>query len=509
MEKNRFKEALLGRKEFVYTLELVPGRGSRGKTQDDLLKIVEKAAGARLVHAVSITDNPGGHPALSPNVIGLEVSRLGVDPIIHFTCKDKNRNQIESTLYSLDRIGISNLLLMTGDFPLYGFEGKAKPVFDLDSIQLIHLINEMNQGLEIDGKAPGGGVRLPPTRFFKGCTISPFKKYESEVMAQYYKLYKKVESGADFLITQVGFDARKFDELLRFMRRNAFQIPILGNVYILNQPVAKVMNRGGVPGCVVADELYRICEEEARRPDKGKAARLTRAAKLIAILKGIGYDGVHIGGPNLVYEDVEWVIEKSGEFSPNWDQWVQEFSFPQKNGFYIFEKDRNTGLNTEVPVNRPTKPRKSPGYAIMRFFHHLIFTPDAPLFRPAKWFFKKIEGTRLEGPVTEWEYWIKFASSRCRRCGDCTLLEVAFLCPHSQCPKYLFNGQCGGPLEGWCEVYPQKKKCIYVRAYNRLKPYGEEESLKEGYTPPRNWALDQTSSWVNYFLGRDHHSQKE
>ena len=245
MEKNRFKEALLEKKEFVYTLELVPGRGSRGKTQDDILRIAEKAAKSKLVHAVSITDNPGGHPALSPNVIGLEVSRLGIDPIIHFTCKDKNRNQIESTLCSLDRIGISNLLLMTGDFPLYGFEGKAKPVFDLDSIQLIHLINQMNLGLEIDGKAPGGGVRLPPTHFFKGSTISPFKKYESEVMPQYYKLFKKVKEGADFLITQVGFDARKFDELLRYMQRHSIRIPILGNVYILNQAVAKVMNRGG------------------------------------------------------------------------------------------------------------------------------------------------------------------------------------------------------------------------------------------------------------------------
>ena len=160
MEKSRFKEALLEKKEFIYTLELVPGRGSRGKTQDDILRIAGRAARSRLVHAVSITDNPGGHPALSPDVIGFEISRLGIDPIIHFTCKDKNRNQIESILYSLDRIGISNLLVMTGDFPLYGFEGKAKPVFDLDSIQLIHLIHQMNQGLDIDGKAPGGGVRL-------------------------------------------------------------------------------------------------------------------------------------------------------------------------------------------------------------------------------------------------------------------------------------------------------------------------------------------------------------
>jgi methylenetetrahydrofolate reductase (NADPH) len=508
MEKDRFKEALLDRKEFIYTLELVPGRGSRGKTQDDILKIAEGAAQSKLVHAVSITDNPGGHPALSPDVIGLEISRLGIDPIIHFTCKDKNRNQIESILFSLDRIGISNLLVMTGDFPLYGFEGKSKPVFDLDSIQLIHLINQMNQGLEIDGKAPGGGVRLPPTHFFKGCTISPFKKDESEVMAQYYKLFKKVKRGADFLITQVGFDARKFDELLRYMRYHGIQIPIFGNVYILNQAVAKVMNRGGVPGCVVTDELYRIYEEEARVPDKGKAARLTRAAKLIAVLKGIGYDGTHIGGPNLSYENVEWVIGKSKEFSSNWEEWVHEFSFPQKNGFYLFEKDPKTGLNTDVFARKRSKPRKVPGHGIMRFFHQLAFTPQAPLYKPARWFFKKIDGTRFEGPVTELEYWIKFISSRCRRCGDCTLLEVAFLCPQSQCPKYLFNGQCGGSFEGWCEVFPNKKKCIYVRAYNRLKPYGEEESLMEGYTAPRNWALDQISSWANYFLGRDHHSQK-
>jgi methylenetetrahydrofolate reductase (NADPH) len=508
MEKNRFKEALIEKKEFVYTLELVPGRGSRGKTQDDILRIAERAAKSKLVHAVSITDNPGGHPALSPDVIGLEISRLGIDPIIHFTCKDKNRNQIESILYSLDRIGISNLLVMTGDFPLYGFEGKAKPVFDLDSIQLIHLIHQMNQGLDIDGKAPGGGVRLPPTHFLKGCTISPFKKYESEVMAQYYKLFKKVKEGADFLITQVGFDARKFDELLRYNRHQPIRIPILGNVYILNQTVAKVMNQGGVPGCVVTDELYQIYKEEAKAPDKGRTSRLTRAAKLIAFLRGIGFNGVHIGGPNISYEDVEWVIQKSKEFFSSWEDGVHEFSFPQKNGFYLFEKDQKTGLNTDVSVHKRRKPQKSLGHGMMRFFHRLVFTPEAPLFSPARWFFKKIDRTWLEGPFTELEYWIKFISSRCRRCGDCTLLEVAFLCPQSQCPKYLFNGQCGGSFEGWCEVFPGKKRCIYFRAYNRLKPYGEEESLKEGYTPPRNWALDQISSWANYFLGRDHHGQK-
>src|SRR3972149_8386402 len=125
MEKNRFKEAPLERKEFIYTLELVPGRGSRGKTQDEIMKIAEQAANSSLIQALSITDNPGGHPALSPDMLGLEIFSLGIEPLIHFTCKDKNRNQIESILYSLARLGVTNLLVMTGDFPLYGFEGNA------------------------------------------------------------------------------------------------------------------------------------------------------------------------------------------------------------------------------------------------------------------------------------------------------------------------------------------------------------------------------------------------
>ena len=364
METNGFRKALEA-KEFVYPLELVPGRGARGKVLEETMRMAEKAIQGGKIHALSITDNAGGHPALFPNVLGREICGMGMNPIIHFTCKDKNRNQTESILYALDRIGIQNLLVMTGDYPLYGFEGKAKPVYDLDSIQLLHLVKTMNEGKCIDGKAPGGGTECLPTHFVKGCAVSPFKMDESEVLAQYFKLCKKVEAGADFIITQVGYDARKFDEVLRFMHQQGIQVPIIGNVYILNRPVARVMNKGDVPGCVVTDELYRIIEEESKAPDKGKVARLTRAAKLIAVLKGIGYQGVHIGGPNLKYEDVDWVIGKSQEFSANWPEWVREFSFPQQDGFYLFMEDSKIGLNTNVPNFKRIHPRKKWGYRFM------------------------------------------------------------------------------------------------------------------------------------------------
>lgn len=505
--KNRFGEALLLRDRFIYTVELVPGRGSRGKSQDQVLGFAEAAARGGLVDALSVTDNPGGHPTLAPDVIGAEICRMGIDPIVHFTCKDKNRNQIESILYALDRAGIHNLLVMTGDFPLYGFQGKAKPVYDLDSVQLLRLIGRMNQGLAIDDRAPGGGVGGPPTSAVRGCAVSPFKQLESETFAQYFKLGRKIREGADFVITQVGFDARKFDELLRFMRQAGTRVPVLANVYILSLPVARVMNAKGVPGCVVTDTLYRACREESQAPDKGKAASLTRAAKMIAVLRGIGYRGVHIGGPNLRYEDVEWVIGTSLDLSGKWESLVSEFDLPQPDGFYVYERDPVTGLNRDVPSPGRASPGKSAACSIMRLFHRTAFAPDAPLYGLACSFFHMIHATGLEGPLTELEYWLKFVTSRCRRCGDCTLAEMAFLCPQSQCPKYLFNGQCGGSTEGWCEVFPGRRRCIFVRAYDRLKPYGEEGSLGGEYVRPRDWALDQTSSWANYFLGRDHRAQ--
>ena len=92
----------------------------------------------------------------------------------------------------------------------------------------------------------------------------------------------------------------------------------------------------------------------------------------------------------------------------------------------------------------------------------------------------------------------------CQNCGDCALFDVAFLCPMSQCPKQQRNGPCGGSKDGWCEVYPGERLCVWVRAYGRLKRYGESESIGEYIVPPCNWDFMHTSSWLNFYLGQDH-----
>ena len=93
----------------------------------------------------------------------------------------------------------------------------------------------------------------------------------------------------------------------------------------------------------------------------------------------------------------------------------------------------------------------------------------------------------------------------CRDCGDCSLPDIAYLCPESQCVKNQRNGPCGGTRQGLCEV-DNGKKCIWCRAYDRLKPYGEERNFIDQPVVIKNNALQGTSAWKNNFLSRDHNS---
>ena len=144
MQENRFKEALLNPSTFPVTWELVPGRGAKEAAQEKAMTLARQAASGRNIHALTLTDNPGGTPAMSADFMGSEIVHLGIEPLVHFTCKDKNRNAIESQLYALDRAGVRNLLVMSGDYPVSGYQGRPAPVFDLDPTHILQLISDMN-----------------------------------------------------------------------------------------------------------------------------------------------------------------------------------------------------------------------------------------------------------------------------------------------------------------------------------------------------------------------------
>ncbi|MFC1845031.1 methylenetetrahydrofolate reductase C-terminal domain-containing protein [Thermodesulfobacteriota bacterium] len=507
---SRLRSSLKDPDKFTLTFELVPGRGGRTQEINRIVNLAKDIAVDGRFQALSITENAGGQPALSPETLGTEILAMGSEVIIHLSCKDKNRNQMESLLFGWERHDLHNLLVIAGDYPKEGYRGYPKPVFDLDTVHVLDMLSRMNKKGEAFLDNDENNDQEMSIPFLKGVVVTPFKLLESELVLQYYKLSRKVAAGADFVITQLGYDARKFHELLQYMKDNKLNIPVLGNVFIPSLKVVELMHKGKLPGCLIPDSLYEQYQWEARAADKGKQARLVRAAKLLAVLKGLGYDGAHIGGPVLNFEDIDFVLSQADLMASDWKSLIPDLSFCPPKAFHYYKKDHETGLNTAVQA--PRKRKKAPwvsAYSFSHWVHKIAFEPEGILYNFCKRLCLSLDETRMRGPLSTFEYLNKATLFGCLNCGDCTLAKLAFLCPQSRCAKYLLNGPCGGSHNGWCEVYPGRKRCLYVLAYDRLKPFGLEKKFKSGFVPPRNWSLNNTSSWVNFYRGLDNFSKSE
>ena len=497
---------------FVVAAELVTSRGLlTAASGRSVLETSHELAADPRIDVVSITDNPGGHAMFSPDTLGTDLVAGGQEVVIHLACKDWNRNALESRAWTLGSGGFQNILALSGDYPVAGHRGLAAPVFDIDSVGLLALLADMNEGLP-DARKPD--VRLDRTDFFLGCVVTNHKRHEREVMPQYFKLRKKVDAGARFVINQIGWHVRKDDELLRFVRREQLPVSVLANVYLLSRTAARVFHRGAIPGVVVTDELLEVAEREGASPDKGREFFVDLAAKHVAVARGLGFAGVYLGGhtPAATFGEI---LERSQAYAgDDWRGLAREIMFAFPDEFHLFETDPETGLSSdevsasyvESKRRRRTDLRVPVKYRFSRRLHDAVFAEEAPL-RPAG---RAVYGAVERGPrpvakaLHVLEQAAKVPLFGCRDCGDCSLPDIAYVCPESQCAKNQRNGPCGGTREGLCEVYDTE--CIWSQAYERLKAYGEEEALLDGPVVVKDNALAGTSAWANSFLGRDHHA---
>jgi methylenetetrahydrofolate reductase (NADPH) len=508
----RLREQLTRPGAFVVAAEVVTSRGLiTAASSRKVMELARALAADERVDVLSITDNPGGHAMLAPDTLGTDLVSRGQEVIIHLSCKDWNRNALESRGWKLGSEGFDNVLALSGDYPVTGHKGLAAPVFDIDSVGLLSLFSEMNEGLR-DERQPD--ARLDKTNFFLGCVVTNHKRREREVMPQYFKLRKKVESGARFVINQIGWDTRKDDELLRWIARDGLPVAALANVYLLSRTAARAFHSGKIPGVIVTDELLAVAEREAASKDKGRAFFVELAAKHVAVARGLGFAGVYLGGhmPPATFGEI---LDRADSFAPDdWRQFARDIQYPFDDEFYFFERDPETNLSSdevnavylESKRQRKTDLRVPVSYRFSRVLHSAVFDPGAPLFPAGRAYYRAAEkAPALERISHAVEQAAKVPLFGCRDCGDCSLPDIAYVCPESQCAKNQRNGPCGGTREGLCEVYDTE--CIWSQAYERLKAYGEEESMLDGPAVVKDNALARTSAWANSFLGRDHHSR--
>jgi methylenetetrahydrofolate reductase (NADPH) len=306
-----------GSGRFLIGVELVSTRGSMADRQT----VEARSFATALSHCddidwVSITDNAGGNPQLSPMALGKPILYAGKEVLIHLSCKDFNRNGLESAAWELASEGFHNILALSGDYPAAGFNGRGRAVFDIDSIGLLTMLGEMNRGLS----RPRLGS-LQATNFFAGAVATNFKRHENEVVPQLFKLDKKIECGAKFIISQIGFDARKSHELICYVRD---RVPVIGNVYLLGAAVARFFRKKIIPGVVISDALAEQCERYADSPDFFTEL----AAKQLAIFRGLGFAGGYLGGVDTM-EEVRAILDVERSFAPDdWKLFAREIQYP-------------------------------------------------------------------------------------------------------------------------------------------------------------------------------------
>lgn len=269
-----FKEKLESGK-FLVTSEIGPPKGIETKV---ILEDAELIRGR--VDAINVTDLQSSVMRLGSLAVCSLLKNKGFEPVFQVTCRDRNRLALQSDILSAASLGIENLLILTGDYPTLGDHPEAKPVFDLDSVQLLQVVRGLQQGLDMKGNKLEGAA----PKFCVGAVVNPGSDpLEPQIM----KMEKKLEAGAEFFQTQAVYDVKTFENFLS--KTKHLKTTILAGIVLLKSAgMARYMNKN-VAGVFVPDDLIKEMEGA-----KDKAAKsIEIASRLIKELKPM-CRGIHI-----------------------------------------------------------------------------------------------------------------------------------------------------------------------------------------------------------------------
>ena len=261
---------------FVVTGEVGPPKGI---DLEECLDSIEKIAGH--VTAVNVTDLQSAVMRIGSLAVCAKLVERDIEPVFQLTCRDRNRLALQSDLLSAWALGIENVLCITGDHPVLGDHLEAKPVYDLDSVQLLKAASSLNNGLDMTGHELEGKPDL-----FLGAVVTP----EADIPElQILKMEKKIEAGAKFFQTQAVYDPQQFESFMN--RVQGFKIPVLAGLVVLKSPgMARYMNEN-VAGVNVPESIIQEMEETAKGDRKKKSVEIT--ARIIRQVKPF-CQGVHI-----------------------------------------------------------------------------------------------------------------------------------------------------------------------------------------------------------------------
>ena len=290
----------IARGEFVTMVEIVPPKGT------DIRKELEGARFVRSVgvDAINIPDSPRASARMSNQALSLLVQQeVGIEAILHYTCRDRNVLGIQSDLLGASATGIRNLICITGDPPKMGNYPDATAVFDVDAIGLVNIVHNLNRGQDIGGNPIGQG-----TAFVIGVGANPgITDLDEEIRRFAYK----VEAGAEYAVTQPVFDLGLLEAFLR--RIEHCRIPVVAGIW----PLVSVRNAEFMKNELRVSVPDRILDRmaAAKTPEHAKEEGIAIAREMLIAVRDM-VQGAQISAPLGKYSSAVDVLEALGSNRP-------------------------------------------------------------------------------------------------------------------------------------------------------------------------------------------------
>ncbi len=480
---NRIAQSLRAGR-FFWTIEFVAA--SAPVLREDLVIIdafVRELAGRPEIAGFSVTDRVHSDQDPDPVTMAVHVrEHSGSEPLIHWAGKDRDIEDLDATLQRMQGHRLENLLLLSGD-KLKDPPADRRPRY-LESVPAIHAAKQAMPNLVI------------------AAALNPFKYREEEAMAQYLKLGKKVAAGADFIVTQIGFDSNKFEEALFWIDTRGYRVPMVANVMALSARRARYIRRNPLAGVTITDSYHRLLDEEERLMPERAQARVTRRLALqILSLRMLGYSGVQLTAIHsletliTLLHQIDYLADRCPD-RLSWNKaWAEALSLP--NGVRADPVPEAPWYMVDRHVRHAPR-RDMIKYVVMEKAHRVLFEKGAG----ARFLGGLVRGIRRQSGADRWlerfERIIKAPLFGCESCGLCRLAATQYVCPET-CPKGLANGACGGTHLNRCEF--EDRECIHSRKYRIAKDAGILQQLERWLIPAVPKAIRHTSSWPPHFRG--------
>ena len=285
--------ALVASGVFLNLVEIVPPKGI------DCSREIDGAAFLRGlgVHAINVPDSPRASARMSAQSLCVQIEqKVGIETVLHYTCRDRNILSIQSDLIGASSIGLRNILCLTGDPPKTGNYPDATAVFDVDAIGLVRIVAGLNHGLDIGRNAIGASAS-----FTVSVAANPGV---SDIDGEIRRFELKVEAGAEFCITQPVFDLRLLEQFLR--RIESFRIPVIAGIWPLTSVKNALFMKKDLRVSMPDEILARM--GAAQTPEQARAEGIHIAQEMLGEVR-THVQGAQVSAPFGKYAAAAQVLE--------------------------------------------------------------------------------------------------------------------------------------------------------------------------------------------------------